>query len=249
MDLPNGNRKVGGFRVVACSNSASLFGFKKGVLMRFPWWKRALESFQMTRVTRRRSKLSAAPVEPLEYRLLLTARVWDGGSVTTDQWTNRFNWEGNIRPNSGDDLVFPDSIRFTDRGLNNVFPSGTDFHNITFEGEGYLIRGNRIDVTGDITSAPESDGAIGDSKLNLDFEFSAGNHRIEFLAGAVAVPELEFNGKLTDSGNGIIISGDGQVIFGGNVANNINTHHPPRQSGHRRTCQQLPNPPHSRQAR
>lgn len=196
--------------------------------MKSAWWKRVCESFQMTGVTRRRRRSFAAPTEPLEYRLLLTTRTWDGGSVTSDQWTNRFNWEGNIRPVFGDDLVFPDSIRFTDRGLNNDFPVGTQFDDITFKGEGYLIRGNRILLSGDITYAPESDTAIDNSKLNLDIQFSDGTHRIDIVDNndtGLSSEELQFNGKLTDSGTGeIIISGDGEVVFGGNVANNIDTH-------------------------
>ncbi len=189
------------------------------------WLQRALESFRIGRVNRRRRRSFAAPTEPLEYRLLLTTRFWDGGSVTSDQWTNRFNWEGNIRPNSGDDLVFPDSIRFTDRGLNNDFPVGTQFNNITFEGEGYLIRGNAILLSGDITYAPRSVIALSHTHFNLDIKFSDGNHRITLVAGAVPTPELEFHSRLTDDGAGdIIFSGDGNVILSGDVANNIDTH-------------------------
>lgn len=194
--------------------------------MKSPWWQSALGCFRISGRTRRSCRRTfAASPEPLEYRLLLTTRVWDGGSVTSDQWTNRFNWVGNERPVFGDDLVFPDSIRFTDRGLNNDFPVGTQFDDITFEGEGYLIRGNRILLSGDISYHPKSDVNLSDSKLNLDFEFSAGDHRINLVAGAVERPELEFNGRLTDSGDGtIFISGQGTVIFGGNDANVVNSH-------------------------
>ena len=163
-------------------------------------------------------------IETLEDRVLLTS-VWDGGALFNDNWTDRQNWVGNKAPLPGDDLVFPDSIRFTDRGLNNDFPTGTDFHNITFQGEGYLIRGNRIDLTGDITYAPKSNIILNDSKLNLDIGFSSGNHRIELVSGAVERPELEFNGRLSDTGTGDIeFSGNGKVIFGGEDSNIVNTH-------------------------
>ena len=116
------------------------------------WWQRVLSNLRFSKADkckRRRSLLGG--IEPLEDRRLMATRIWDGGVARNDQWTERRNWVGNVAPTFGDNLVFPDNIRFTDRGLNNDFPVGTQFNNITFEGEGYLIRGNRILLSGDIT--------------------------------------------------------------------------------------------------
>jgi autotransporter-associated beta strand protein len=196
--------------------------------MNATWWKSFLKNFAPRKSSpnqRRRSLL--AGVESLEQRQLMATRVWDGGSVTSDAWTNRFNWEGNDAPVAGDSLVFPDSIRFTDRGLNNDFPTGTDFNNITIEGQAYLFRGNRIDLLGNLTYHPKTDTTIDNTKINLDIRFSSGDHTIEIIEGAnsQAREELQFNGVLSDTGSGnIFFKGDGNVIFGGNNANDIDRH-------------------------
>jgi hypothetical protein len=48
-------------------------------------------------------------LEPLEGRILLATDVWTGLSKTSDAWSDRFNWKGNIAPLSGDTVVFNSS--------------------------------------------------------------------------------------------------------------------------------------------
>jgi hypothetical protein len=36
-------------------------------------------------------------------------RTWDGGSLVNDNWQTPENWEGDVMPSAGDDLVFPES--------------------------------------------------------------------------------------------------------------------------------------------
>jgi hypothetical protein len=47
---------------------------------------------------RRRKSQYSLPMEDLEPRLLMTARVWDGGGGANHNWTNRFNWQGDVAP-------------------------------------------------------------------------------------------------------------------------------------------------------
>src|SRR5262245_16261858 len=70
----------------------------------------------------RRSRL-----EQLEARLAMDARIWDGGGLLNDNWTNPNNWEGNVAPVAGDSLFFPGGIRALDRTTLNDFPEGTRF--------------------------------------------------------------------------------------------------------------------------
>src|SRR5262249_28005329 len=50
-------------------------------------------------------------------------RTWTGGSATSDRWSDPANWEENVAPLAGDDLVFPGTaVRFT--GTND-FPDDT----------------------------------------------------------------------------------------------------------------------------
>jgi autotransporter-associated beta strand protein len=85
-------------------------------------------------------------------RLLLTARVWDGGGGANHDWTNRFNWQGDVAPVTNDALVFPASA--TNRITNNNFPANAanTFHSISFAGTEYAVTCNAIRRTNSITS-------------------------------------------------------------------------------------------------
>jgi len=65
-------------------------------------------------------------------------RTWDGGG-TDDNWTNRFNWVGDVAPVAADNLVFPPSGAWT--SVNN-FRAGTAFGSMLFTGTNYTITGN-----------------------------------------------------------------------------------------------------------
>ncbi len=104
--------------------------------------------------TKRRGKLqSSVHVDNLEPRLLMTVRVWDGGGGANHDWTNKFNWQGNVAPVANDDLVFPETA--PNRLTKNTFPvnaTGT-FRSISFAGIGYSVTGNAIRLTTSITSS------------------------------------------------------------------------------------------------
>src|SRR5262245_54202435 len=70
-------------------------------------------------------------LEILEDRCLMATRVWDGGAVSNN-WTNATNWQGNIAPVAGDDLVFPAGV--ADKTADNNFDNGTPFNSITVTG-------------------------------------------------------------------------------------------------------------------
>jgi parallel beta-helix repeat protein len=85
-------------------------------------------------------------IEGLESRQLLAVAVWDGGGAS-DYWQEAGNWVGDVRPNSGDHLVFPASALSLD-SINNF--TGFRASSITIEGDGYQIQGNPIDLSGDL---------------------------------------------------------------------------------------------------
>src|SRR5262245_4120933 len=83
-------------------------------------------------------------LEAFEDRVLLSTLTWDGGSANSSNWSDRFNWQGDVAPVGGEDLVFPSgAARQTN---SNNFPSGTPFHSITFSGFGYTISGGSFNV-------------------------------------------------------------------------------------------------------
>ncbi len=69
--------------------------------------------------------------------------TWTGAGTGT-KWTTAANWIGDVAPQPGDDLVFPDGAR--QRANLNDFPAGTAFGSLSITGGGYSLAGNAITV-------------------------------------------------------------------------------------------------------
>ena len=88
-------------------------------------------------------------------------RTWSGGAgPVNNQWTIATNWQGNVAPVAGDDLVFP--IGVAQNVTVNNFPVGTTFGSITFVAA-YTVGGNAFTMTGTlaVTSAASPTITIG----------------------------------------------------------------------------------------
>src|SRR5438093_280664 len=98
--------------------------------------------FSRRKTTKR--PLSFRPcLEVLEDRVTPTAQTWTGAAGLF--WSDPGNWASGQRPNSGDDLTFPeDALNKTNA---NDFINGKNFGSIRFTGEGgYTLTGNRIEL-------------------------------------------------------------------------------------------------------
>jgi autotransporter-associated beta strand protein len=85
----------------------------------------------------------------LEDHLAPAVATWDGGG-TDNNWTTAANWVGDVAPQPGDDLVFPDGVsRLTNA---NNFPAGTEFNSIRLTGPGYVITGNAVTLSAGIST-------------------------------------------------------------------------------------------------
>jgi autotransporter-associated beta strand protein len=82
----------------------------------------------------------AVPAAPA----IAATRTWTGAGGN-NQWTTAANWQGNIAPVAGDDLVFP-SGGAQATNVNN-YPALTAFAGISFGGN-YIVTGNPITLTG-----------------------------------------------------------------------------------------------------
>jgi autotransporter-associated beta strand protein len=101
-------------------------------------------------------------LEQLEDRLT-PAVVWDGGG-STNLWTDRFNWAGDVAPTAGADLEFADGADPTSLTSTNDFGPGASFRSITFTGSGYRLQGNTINLgVGGVTH-----DAAGQNIIDLD---------------------------------------------------------------------------------
>ena len=88
-------------------------------------------------------------LERLEDRLAPAVDIWTGAGGGLGNWSNRFNWQGNVAPSPGDDLVFTGTT--TQNNLNDFSP-GTAFNSITLLTNGWLLNGNSIVVSNGINA-------------------------------------------------------------------------------------------------
>lgn len=145
-------------------------------------------------------------------------RTWDGGGADK-YWTNRFNWVGDIAPVAGDDLAFPPVAGAAWRSTNN-FPAGTAFASILITGTNYTIRGNRVSLSGGISSQPTVGTFFEENTLALDLTLAAGQ-TIEQLSCNVDLyltGEIALNGQVLTLANNCgsiylngVLSGTGQI--------------------------------------
>ncbi len=155
-------------------------------------------------------------MEVLEERLVPATRIWDGGAaIGADlRWSDRFNWEDNIAPVSGDHLVFPVASSTSYTTLND-FADGTFFRSITFRDDGYSLQGNRIVLgQGGIFVAQDT---LSDNPtvIHLNFTLTAGLTQVNVEAGEV----IEFRNVISGAAGGFIKRGDGAAIFSGDTNN------------------------------
>lgn len=162
---------------------------------------------------RRHRKSSVGSLENLEQRQLLTARVWDGGgSATNNNWSNRFNWAGDVAPVAGDDLIFPGAA--TVHVAVNDYPNAASsiFKSISVESTagtaGYLISGNPIRLTGGLT-ATAATSAFHEIKNAISLE-GAATHVIS--AGPGVTLQLD---STVSGGAAISKTGTGRLILAG----------------------------------
>src|SRR5438046_847558 len=80
-------------------------------------------------------------------------KTWGGGTSTN--WNTAANWTNNAVPVAGDDLLFPAGAL---NRTNNNNTAVASFRSITFTGNGYVVSGNALLLTGTngITSSQAS---------------------------------------------------------------------------------------------
>ncbi|MGD0384150.1 MAG: hypothetical protein ABSA77_11550 [Thermoguttaceae bacterium] len=87
--------------------------------------------------------------------LTTITRTWGGGSLVNNLWSTPANWDGNVAPLAGDNLVFPSGAKQLESV--NDYPSTTVFGSITVSGSGYSFS-NGITTSTSVTV--ESGGTL-----------------------------------------------------------------------------------------
>src|SRR6185503_13669133 len=92
--------------------------------------------------------------------------TWDGGGANSF-WSNPTNWMGDVAPQNGDVLVFPNGAA----RLNNTNDLvGLTVATIHFLVTGYTLSGNGVTVASNIIANDQT----GLNKLNFSISFSGG---------------------------------------------------------------------------
>lgn len=137
--------------------------------------------------------------------------TWDGGSATTDNWTDGANW-GGAAPTAGDVLEFDGASRLTPA---NDFTAGTGFGGLSFllGADPFVLSGNAISLSGNVNSS-----APGTQTVNPDIALT--NSILITITANDASSRITFNGDISGA-HGLTLSGTEQfsnnrVTFTGN---------------------------------
>ena len=147
--------------------------------------------------------------------------IWDGGGAD-NLWTTGANWAGDVAPEPGDTIFFPD---MTGRSTNfNDFPAGTTFHEIIVRAD-TLIEGNMVALNAGVQIQDRAEVALG-IRLNapqtifLDDDSTLGrisgdvDNNGHTLTLESDEHTLEVSGRISGTG-GLIVSNWGVVRLTG----------------------------------
>jgi ELWxxDGT repeat protein/autotransporter-associated beta strand protein len=132
---------------------------------------------------------------------------WTGGSAVGGNWTDPANWQGNVAPRPGSDLVFPGATGHL--SATNDFPAGTPFRSITLDGSGYHLAGNGL-VLGDGGLTANGGGHVLSLSVRLA-DISDGTTNTLLVTEASS---LELSGTVEGAG-GLYKAGAGKLTLSG----------------------------------
>jgi len=156
---------------------------------------------------------------PLTQTVLLNTLSWTGLGTNPDttpdpNWSDPNNWDKQVTPIAGDDLVFPTSTGPLQTTNNNDIAANTIFHTISFTGDGtltYDIGGNAVDLSAGIS---DQAGAGADT-FNPNMTLTAAQG---FTAGAGTA--LILGGAVDNGGFLLTIAGAGNTTVNGIISGN-----------------------------
>ncbi|MDX1948077.1 MAG: autotransporter-associated beta strand repeat-containing protein, partial [Pirellulaceae bacterium] len=151
---------------------------------------------------------------------MLAQLIWDGGGAN-DLWSNPLNWQNDIAPTAGDDLVFA----ATGAGASiNDLPAGTRFSTISISGTGYTFSesaSNPIELIGGLVSSHTT----GTNTWNIDVTllnavsvFNATSGTTLDIGGDINTANvLGSTGVGVGGTSALTFDGDGDVNVTGNI--------------------------------
>lgn len=156
--------------------------------------------------------------EALEPRCLMATRVWDGGDLTSANWSRPINWVGNVAPVEGDLIEFP--VSAARRTNVNDFPSGTFFSGIRITGgaASYSISGNSLQIGADgISDSPGSNVNTIALPLLLPGGFPGSTTTVT-VNGTLKL-QAKISTTLREGDSDLVKAGLGSLLLAGTAAN------------------------------
>lgn len=168
------------------------------------------------------------PLWPAVVCALLTAltcaaanRTWTGTSGIDNNWMTPGNWQGDVAPSPGDNLIFQGVISGGNNTNNNNFPNGTVFGSIsisTARSQDFAIGGNRVVLTNGIAET-SSGFAAGGAYVYFDITLSNSQ---SFTATGL----LTLNNTVDTYGNSLLMNNSGSVVVNGTLTDSLNSYEP-----------------------
>lgn len=179
-----------------------------------------LKSWFQSRKPRKFQRRCHLLIERLDERITPAVGTWDGGGGD-NKWTTPGNWEGDVAPNPGDDLVFPVGVPRLSN--DNNFAAGTAFGSVLLSGNTYTITGNSVKLAGGMSSQGSNNsfglnvqltgsstlGNTGGSTFTLGGTIDLNGHN---LAINTTSGTTLLNNSISGTGN-LSSGGDGETIF------------------------------------
>ncbi len=144
--------------------------------------------------------------DPGAFTYVRSTETWTGLGGNNN-WSTAANWDSNVAPPGGDDLVFPSGAA---QLANTNDLSGKSFHSITIAGGGYVINGNPITLTNGISDSDASNT----SEIQLNVALTA-TETVDVVNGG----DLILSGAISGSGFGVTKTGGGTLEYTGFSAN------------------------------
>ncbi len=129
-----------------------------------------------------------------QFKIGVSALTWTGGGDGLN-WSDPKNWDADVKPENGDNLLFPDGSPLH----SNNDLTGLSLASIDIQGSGYTLTGNAISLTDSLTSE------AGNNTYNIDTTL-VGSPEIDDQTGDLDI-------KSVFSGDSVTLGGNGEITF------------------------------------
>ncbi len=143
--------------------------------------------------------------------LFAATKTWDGGGGDAN-WMTAANWDSDVAPVAGDDLIFDGSVQTT---CANNFAAATSFASISFAAtaSAFTLSGNSVTITGGATAITANNTSL-TMTIGNNIIFSTAAPTITTVSGGT----LAISGTIANGGLLITTTCDGTLTLSGVIS-------------------------------